>query len=381
MRIAFLCKRKYMGKDVIDDRYARLYEIPFQLAGLGHEVRGWCLGYQSQPDGRWQHDATPGTLDWSARGLRGLKFPGLLAYPFRLLSELRNFDPDLLIGASDIPQVALTAWLAKRLDRPYVVDLYDNFESFGQAKIPGMVSLLRRATRNAALVTTTSELLGELVSHDYKARGEVMSLPSTVDTDIFRPMERAACRRNLGLPEQATIIGTAGGLHQEKGVGTLYEAWRKLAEHRPDLHMALAGPLDGILAPPADPRVHYLGMLPHAQAAELFNALDVGVIYLRDTPFGRYCFPQKAYEMAACKIPFVAAAVGAMTKLLASEPAGLYRPDDSGDLAERIAQQLDHPKVADIAVKNWRELISSVEPKLRAIVAGTGGVAGHASLQ
>lgn len=32
MRVAFLCKRRYMGKDVILDRYARLYEIPFQLA-------------------------------------------------------------------------------------------------------------------------------------------------------------------------------------------------------------------------------------------------------------------------------------------------------------------------------------------------------------
>ena len=32
MRIAYLCKRHYMGKDVVLDRYARLYEIPFQLA-------------------------------------------------------------------------------------------------------------------------------------------------------------------------------------------------------------------------------------------------------------------------------------------------------------------------------------------------------------
>jgi hypothetical protein len=41
MRIAFLCKRQYMGKDVILDRYARLYEIPYQLARLGHTVRGY----------------------------------------------------------------------------------------------------------------------------------------------------------------------------------------------------------------------------------------------------------------------------------------------------------------------------------------------------
>ncbi|MDN5851146.1 MAG: hypothetical protein L0H63_16170, partial [Nitrococcus sp.] len=33
MRIAFLCKRRYMGKDVILDRFARLYEIM-----LGYEA-------------------------------------------------------------------------------------------------------------------------------------------------------------------------------------------------------------------------------------------------------------------------------------------------------------------------------------------------------
>ena len=43
MRIAFLCKRHYTGKDVITDRFGRLYEIPHQLALLGHEVKAWCL--------------------------------------------------------------------------------------------------------------------------------------------------------------------------------------------------------------------------------------------------------------------------------------------------------------------------------------------------
>jgi len=31
MRLVFLCKRRYMGKDVSVDRYARLYEIPVSL--------------------------------------------------------------------------------------------------------------------------------------------------------------------------------------------------------------------------------------------------------------------------------------------------------------------------------------------------------------
>src|SRR5690606_2792663 len=115
MRIAFLCKRRYMGKDVILDRYARLYEIPCQLAKLGHEVRGYCLDYHAASEGEWEHEASRGALRWESRSLGTLRVPELLGYPRHLLKQLRTFSPDILIGASDIPHVALARWLSRRL--------------------------------------------------------------------------------------------------------------------------------------------------------------------------------------------------------------------------------------------------------------------------
>ena len=181
MRIAFLCKRRYMGKDVILDRYARLYEIPYQLARRGHVVRGFCLSYHGDAEGVWAHEAEPGQLTWESRSPGRSVLPALATYPRHLLRQLRAFAPDVLIAASDIPHVALGAWLARRLHVPYAADLYDNFEGFGQARLPGMVSLLRRAVRRADLVTTTSEPLRELVVDTYRARGKVLAMPSTVD--------------------------------------------------------------------------------------------------------------------------------------------------------------------------------------------------------
>lgn len=364
MRIAFLCKRKYMGKDVILDRYARLYEIPYQLARLGHEVRGYCFSYQNHSRGRWEHEALPGKLTWES-GSAGFGYvAGLLIYPFNLKQRLGGFAPDVIIGASDIPHVALGAWLAKRFEVPYVADLYDNFESFGQARLPGMVASLRRAVRDAALVTTTSELLKEFVVQEYSARGEVMAMPSTVDRQVFRPLDRLASRRALGLPEHAHLIGTAGGLHRDKGIDTLYAAWQHIAAKYPDTHLVLAGPLDQRLPPPTGERVHYLGQLPHARTAELFSALDVGVIYLRDTAFGRYCFPQKAYEMLACGLPIVAAGVGVMPGLLAATPAALYRPDDAEDLQRALSYQLAARSGIDTPIRDWEQLVSEMNRKL-----------------
>lgn len=364
MRIAFLCKRRYMGKDVILDRYARLYEVPCQLARLGHEVRAWCLDYHAESEGEWSHEAAPGTLAWESNSLGRLRIPALLSYPRRMLQRLRAFGPDVLIGASDIPHVALAAWLARTLDVPYAVDLYDNFEGFGQARIPGFVPALRRATREAGLVTTTSEPLRRFVMSVYAPRGEVVAMPSSVDKTVFRPRDKAAARARLGLPADAPLIGTAGGLYREKGIEPLYAAWRTVSERRPDARLVLAGPLESGFAPPRDERAHYLGHLAHAEVADLFSALDVGVISVLDTPFGRYCFPQKAYEMLACNLSVAAADVGAMSELFAGTPQALFKPGNAGELADAVLRQLEQPSLLETPIQDWAQLVSGIEPTL-----------------
>lgn len=366
MRIAFLCKRRYMGKDVILDRYARLYEIPHQLARLGHEVRGYCLDYHTQSEGRWEHSATPGQLQWQSRSLGRAKLPALAGYPYRLLQQLRALQPDLLIGASDIPHVVLARWLARRLDVPYAVDLYDNFEGFGQARIPGFVPALRRAIRDAAVVTTTSEPLRRKVLDD-GARGNAIAMPSSVDLSVFRPGDKNQARQALGLPLNAKLIGTAGGLYREKGIEPLYAAWESIAAAQPDIHLVLAGPLEAGFPPPTGERVHYLGHLAHAQIVTLFQALDVGIISILDTPFGRYCFPQKAYEMLACGLPVAAADVGAMTNLFRTSPRALFAQDDPDALTEAVLSQLDGRAAPDTPVPDWSELVREIEPRLRAL--------------
>ena len=356
-----------MSKDVILDRYARLYEIPRQLARLGHEVLSLCMSYQNAPPGRWEHDAPPGTLVWESHAAGRAIVPALAVYPVQMLRRLRAFRPDVLIGASDIPHAVVTAWLARRLGVPYAIDLYDNFEGFGQARIPGFVPALRQAVRQAGLVTTTSEPLQAMVQRVYQAKGKVVAMPSTIDQAVFHPLNQQQCRQALGLPLDATLIGTAGGLMQERGIGDLYQAWEQLSAARPEVHLVLAGPTDTTLPPPQHLCVHYLGMLAHADTAKLFGALDVGVIYLRDTPFGRYCFPQKAYEMQACQLPVVAASVGVMPHLLASVQQALYQAGSAQDLVRALEFQLSQRALPNLLVEDWGEVVGRMEQDLRAL--------------
>lgn len=367
MRIAFLCKRHYTGKDVILDRYGRLYEWPRQLARLGHEVRAWCLDYRGHQDEMQQHETGSGSLVWASFVIGHARIARIALYPYRLRKQLMDFKPDLIVGASDIPHVAMAAWLARHLGIPSVVDLYDNFESFGQARIPGFRTLLAYAIRNTSLVVTVSQALQEKVLADHAPIHPVLVMPNGVNTMVFSPGLRTQARQALGLPADAKLIGTAGGLSRMKGLDTVYTAWQQMEQHNPDLHLVLAGPVENGLPPPTGPRVHYLGELPEHQVTNLFRALDVGIIPLKDSPFGRYCFPQKAYEMLACHLPVVVANTGEMASLFRPWPQVLFTPESSDELSTAVLRQLDQPAIPDVPVMDWVGLIKQLEPFLEQV--------------
>lgn len=354
-----------MSKDVILDRYARLYEIPRQLAELGHDVSAFCLDYYGNAGNEfWQHDTKNGVLQWHSASLGKAQVFGIACYPFSLFKKLKDFQPDIIIGASDIPHAALASLLAKKLKVPYVIDLYDNFEGFGQAKLPGFKKLLKFACRHAALVTTTSKLLEGKINQEYAIKGHTLSMPSCVDLQLFKNQEQKEARNALGLPSDGIFIGTAGGLQKSRGIDIVYEAWPELLKHHPNIHLVLAGPTDPDYLPPKQANVHYLGMLPHSQVVTLFSALDIGIIFLKDTEFGRYCFPQKAYEMMAAQLPFVAANVGAMPDLLKNIPQALYNESSIQEFINAISWQIENKAHSDEKLMDWRDFGQLLESKL-----------------
>jgi glycosyltransferase involved in cell wall biosynthesis len=134
----------------------------------------------------------------------------------------------------------------------------------------------------------------------------------------------------------------------------------------PSLHLVLAGRAGDGLAMPSGERVHYLGELAYDKIPLFWNALDVAVICIRETEFGRYSFPQKAYEILACKTPLIAAAVGSMKALLAAEPHCLYTPDDSDDLFHKLKAQLNTPHYPAIDVPTWQQQAARLDSAIQA---------------
>jgi glycosyltransferase involved in cell wall biosynthesis len=363
MRILVLTKRQYMGKDLLDDRFGRFWELPLELARRGHEIRGISLSYRKRSEGSFMPSLGTGTgnIKWHSVNLLNAPWLGPRRY-FRLARQIiGDFRPAVIWACSDAYHAILAHRLAKDSSTKLVVDLYDNFESYPATKLPGVLPLFKRAVKAADGVTCVSSQLVNYVAERYRSRAPALLLENAIRTDLFRPMERAACRRQLGLPSAAKIIGTAGALYASRGIDALYRGFAILAAENPNLHLALAGPRRSASAIPRGERIHDFGALPLDQVAVLFNALDVAVVCNRDSSFGRYNFPQKAREIIACGTALVAAEVGAMKAILRDQRQCLFAPDDAVSLAAAIRTQLAQPTSLDHKVPAWSDLAVQLE--------------------
>jgi teichuronic acid biosynthesis glycosyltransferase TuaC len=97
------------------------------------------------------------------------------------------------------------------------------------------------------------------------------------------------------------------------------------------------------------------GAHPSRRDAVFFSALDLALIPMVDTAFGRYAFPQKTYEIMACGTPLLTTRVGALAQTLAYNPSCLYAHGDPSELDARIAAQLAAPTLPSIAIPSWRD--------------------------
>jgi glycosyltransferase involved in cell wall biosynthesis len=348
MRILILSKRQYTGKDLLDDKYGRIYEIPEVLAKRGHDVRGLTLSYRQRPQGM----ISPGSVQWHSINLASF-FPGYLK---SLANALDTFRPDIVIASSDAIH-SMTAWrYCSKRNIPYVIDLYDNYEGFGLSRITGVVPMLRAACRSAKGITVVGNALKSYVERNYEPRGPVQVITNAIPSGVFFPRPKVDARALLDLPLHGRIIGTAGSISDKRGSGAMFEAFLKLAETRPDVWLVFAGPRDGTPQRYKHQRIIDLGVLDYSVIPKLFNALDVGVICNENSMFGRFCFPQKFYEMASCGIPFVATDVGEMSQLLAHRPDCLYPVGNSQVLAKRIDAHLQNPAPVEMAaIPTWDE--------------------------
>jgi teichuronic acid biosynthesis glycosyltransferase TuaC len=368
VNILVLTKRQYTNKDLIDNQYGRLWEIPLELLKNGHNIKGVCLSYRRRGNHGFALTINDLTLNWVSFNL----IPSFLSYIYYLGCQFKSFKPDIIWTSSDTFHVILGFLLGKIYHVPCVVDLYDNYEAYKLSKVSGIIPFFRLVVKNADAVSVVSEPLIELVKTSYKAKGKLIVIENAVDTAVFYSRNKTASRQIFNLPENAKIIGTAGALDEGRGISDLYLAFDRLSKEMPNLYLAVAGSGSREHTIFQHPNIRDFGVLPNADVAVFLNTLDAAIICNKDSDFGRYCFPQKAHEILACEIPLISANVGAMAKLLKDNPDCLYEPASPIDLAKKIELKLETLTKLQIPINTWAKQADVLERLMETTIATYG---------
>jgi len=202
---------------------------------------------------------------------------------------------------------------------------------------PATSPFYRLAIRSASTIMVGNRDTRELFLRHGADAARIFVTPQVgLDPARLAPVgrdERRSRRRDLGLDEDAFVVGFAGRLVPEKGVRDLVEAARRLRPPGPGVQLVLlgTGPLEAELRERAggDVRLRILPARPRDQMAPFYQSLDAFVLPSRATRAWKEQFGMAAAEAMACGVPVVGSSSGAIPDLVGR--AGLIVPEGDAD--------------------------------------------------
>ena len=201
----------------------------------------------------------------------------------------------------------------------------------------------------AANVVERAELLRDYGAH----ASRIATIPCGVDTDLFRPGDRAEARRGLGLDERPVLLWV-GRIAPIKGLDTLLDAVARLSATGQSPRLLIVGgeadePANGHEASlrrrierlRLEDTVRFIGPQPQSVLPAYYVAADVTVL-----PSYYESFGMVALEAMACGSPVIASRVGGLVTTVRDGVTGFLVPDsDVPALAERIESLIADPEL------------------------------------
>ncbi len=150
-------------------------------------------------------------------------------YAASLAPQLHRYrgKADVVLGSWAYPDGFAAVIAAQLLGLPCVVKLHGSDVNI-IAKMPGPRRLSRWALPRARRVVAVSRALGDEIVELGVLRDNVRIVMNGVDAELFHPRDRAAARRELGLPDGPLAL-YVGNLKEEKGCVELATAWPAVA--------------------------------------------------------------------------------------------------------------------------------------------------------
>jgi glycosyltransferase involved in cell wall biosynthesis len=206
------------------------------------------------------------------------------------------------------------------------------------------------ATASSVMVVA-DHLRDYLVSRDPSMADRVWVNPNGTDPEVFKPegdRERAIVRRDLGIPDDAFVVGYVGEMHRWRRIPEIVaEVARARREGLDRLFLVLIGTGEDAAAvrsaidaePSLSERVYWADTwVDHTLVPPLMGALDVGLL---SYPLPHSCH-LKLFEYLACAVPVIGPRGGVPDGTLRNDSGAFLFEEGSGSFAERIRYVYDH---------------------------------------
>jgi glycosyltransferase involved in cell wall biosynthesis len=277
---------------------------------------------------------------------------------------------DVVLGSWAYPDGFAAVIAARLLGVPCVVKLHGS-DINAMAKLPTPRRLTTWALSRAARVVAVSRALADEVVLLGVPRAQVTVVMNGVDAELFCPRDRAAARRELGLPAGPLAL-YVGNLKEEKGVLDLARAWPRVARDLPGATLAIVGggPARSALEAVLPPRATLHGPQPLAAIPTWLAACDVLAL-----PSHAEGTPNVVLEALACGRRVVASAVGGVPDVITSPTLGTLVPPRTPEaFATALTDALRTPYApGDVAELGARGSWEASAAALHAVLAAATG--------
>ncbi|MDA0820831.1 MAG: glycosyltransferase [Proteobacteria bacterium] len=335
MRIALICKRHYTNKDLISEKFGRLYHFPYHWVKGGHDVYVNATHYSALSVHNYVYD---GIMVDSVPIWNPLRW-----YQRLVRDPIEAFRPDIVVASGDSHFGMLGHRIARQLGVAFAFDVYDDYSKFGTNRLPFIGKMFEKTIRAADLVVCASEPLSERIAH--LSRSIVVAEQGS-DFDLFKPIDQNLCRARYKLPTTVTLLGFCGSIDSRFDLPLLLQSLETLNEKHGPTKLVVCGPNVERLDL-SDQHIIYLGPKPQKEVPFIIGACDLMLMPYRKTALSETCNPCKLSEYIGCEKPIVSSNVSNVADYMRGSEKGLYEPGTVESFLTAVGEQLSDPQLVE----------------------------------
>ena len=199
-----------------------------------------------------------------------------------------------------------------------------------QKKHEKLKRIERQVVKDSDAILCVSEVMRDKIVGEYLVPSQkIHVIPTVANTRKFswNPQLRNAVRKELGIEDKFAFV-YAGSIRAYQSLKLLLDFFRKVQEHRPEVHLLLITPqrteAEQSLYRSLSPDTYTIRSASHDEMARWLNAADAGLLLREFNAVNQVAAPTKFAEYLLCGLPVVMTkGIGDFSELAKQEALGI----------------------------------------------------------